>query len=193
MGVRAVFLVGFMGSGKNTIGRELAHRLGWSFVDLDRQIEGDEGQTISEIFRAKGELGFRKAETSTLRDVLSTRLTHDSIIALGGGAFAQEHNRRLLQHWPTVFLDAPVDELWRRCQQDDVERPLQGDRNQFARLYAERLPFYREASLSVETHSKDVASICSEIESALQLRGGSKDSTTRADQRIVPNSSPTDC
>ena len=171
MGVRAVFLVGFMGSGKNTVGQELARRLGWNFVDLDAHIEARERQTVPEIFRLQGEPAFRMAETSALRDLLTNSLEHNSVVALGGGAFVQEVNRELLRPWPSVFLEAPAQELWRRCQQDGTVRPLRRDRDQFARLYAERLPFYRQASLAVETSGKDPASICVEIERALQLSG----------------------
>jgi len=169
MGGRAVFLVGFMASGKSSVGPELARRLGWEFVDLDTRIESRLGKTIPEIFRESGEPGFRLVETAALQDLLTRSLHRDSVVALGGGAFVQEKNRELLRHWPTVFLDAPVDELWRRSLSDGVERPLRHDREQFARLHAERLPFYRESSLTVTTHGKLVASICAEIEEALQL------------------------
>ena len=174
MGVRAVFLVGFMASGKSRVGQELARRLDWDFVDLDARIESREQQTIPEIFLNRGERGFRLAETRALRDLLRASLERDSVIALGGGAFAQERNRELLRQWPSVFLEAPASELWQRSLTDGVERPLREDFEQFARLYAERLPFYRQASVVVETTGKQVASICAEIEGALQLRGTSK-------------------
>ena len=74
MGVRAVFLVGFMASGKSSVGQELARRLGWDFVDMDARIESRERQTIPEIFRERGEPGFRLAETSALRDLLTEPL-----------------------------------------------------------------------------------------------------------------------
>jgi shikimate kinase len=171
---RAVFLVGFMGSGKNTVGRELAQRLAWDFIDLDSLIEAHEHQTIPEMFRLRGENYFRQAETSAIRDLLGT-LSRPSVVALGGGAFAQEINRELLRPWPSVFLNAPTEEHWQRCLQQEntsgAERPLRKDPEQFARLHAERLPFYRQASLTVETSGKDVAIICLEIEHALQLRG----------------------
>jgi shikimate kinase len=172
MPVRAVFLVGFMGSGKNTVGQELAHRLSWDFVDLDARIEARERQTIPEIFSLAGEPAFRTAETGALRDLTSS-LTRDSVIALGGGAFVQETNRTLLAPWPSVFLDAPVSELWRRCLQheadDGAKRPLRNDPEQFARLHEHRLPFYRQASLVVNTSGKQAAEICEEIQRALQL------------------------
>jgi shikimate kinase len=174
MGIRVVFLVGFMGSGKSTVGQELARRLGWQFVDMDVEIEARQQQSIPEIFRSLGESGFREAETATLRDFLSNLAKQDTIVSLGGGAFAQESNRPLLCGWPTVFLDAPVEELWKRCQQDGVERPLRRDLEQFCRLHKQRLPFYREASLTVETSGKKLLSICSEIENALRLRAAKK-------------------
>lgn len=169
MGLRAVFLVGFMASGKSSVGPELARRLGWEFVDLDGRIEAREGKTIPEIFRASGESGFRSAETAALSDLLTGSLQRSSVVALGGGAFVQPKNRELLRQWPTVFLEAPADELWRRSLLDGVERPLRHDPEQFARLYAERLSFYREARVTVATHGKPLASICAEIEGALQL------------------------
>jgi len=189
MPVRAVFLVGFMGSGKNRVGQELARRLGWDFVDLDARIEARERQSISEIFRLRGESAFRSAETSVLRDLLANALHRDSVIALGGGAFVQETNRALLRDWPTVFLEAPADELWRRCQQDGRERPLRKNAAQFASLYGERLPFYRQASLVVETTGKTIASICEEIQQRLALRVG-QDDTLALDSSHGPAKKP---
>jgi shikimate kinase len=168
MGVRAVFLVGFMASGKSRVGQELARRLDWDFVDLDARIESREQQTIPEIFRDTGESGFRLAETSALRDLLNELPQRSRVVALGGGAFVQERNRELLRQWPSIFLEAPVSELWQRSLADSVERPLRGDPEQFARLYAERLPCYRQAALTIVTSGKDPASICAEIERKLQ-------------------------
>lgn len=163
-----MFLVGFMASGKSTIGPELARRLGWEFVDLDWRIEAREKKSIPAIFEEQGEAGFRRAEAAALQE-LTSGLKQNSVVALGGGAFAQEHNRQLLANRPTVFLSAPIEDLWRRSQEDRTERPLRKDRGQFNRLYAERLPFYREATVTVETAGKDTTSICDEIERALKL------------------------
>jgi len=171
MPVRAVFLVGFMASGKSSVGRELARRLDWEFVDLDARIESRERQSIPEIFRDRGESGFRLAETSALRDLLAESVPPKRVVALGGGAFAEARNRELLRPWPSVFLEAPASELWRRSLNDGVERPLREDPGQFAQLYAERLPFYRQASVVIETSGKPLASICVEIEGMLQLTG----------------------
>ena len=173
-----MFLVGFMASGKSTVGPELARRLGWDFVDLDARIEAREGKSVPEIFRDHGETGFRLAESNVLQH-LTQSLERNSVVALGGGAFAQERIRALLRNWPSVFLNAPVEELWRRSLTDGVERPLRKDRDQFAQLHEERLPCYRQATITVETAGRDVASICAEIEEGLQLqthgKGGRQD------------------
>ena len=99
MGAQAVFLVGFMGSGKTSVGRELARRMGWEFVDLDVRIEQREGRSVPEIFQDRGEPGFRIAEAAALLE-LTQSLERASVVALGGGAFAQPGNRELLGSWP---------------------------------------------------------------------------------------------
>jgi shikimate kinase len=190
MGMRAVFLVGFMGSGKTTVGQELARRLGWHFVDLDSRIEAREHQTVPEIFRLRGEPAFRFAETSTLTDLLTNPPERNVVVALGGGAFVQEKNRELLTNLPIVFLDAPADQLWRRCQQDKAERPLRQDPAQFATLYARRLPFYRQASLVVQTSGKPVASICLEIEHALGCATPPENDTPKSSSIPPANQAP---
>jgi shikimate kinase len=189
MGVRAVFLVGFMASGKTSVGQELARRLHWQFVDLDARIESRERQSIPEIFLTRGEPGFRLAETAALRE-LTESLERDTIVALGGGAFTRQPNRDLLRDWPSVFLDAPASELWRRCEEDPVERPLRKDkdRQQFFRLYVQRLPCYRQATVTVETASKDLAAICAEIEGALHLAPTDKPGRPGSSPSPSPNS-----
>lgn len=170
MGVRAVFLVGFMACGKSSVGQQLARRLGWDFVDLDSHIEARERQTIAEIFASRGEPAFRIAESSALRD-LTESFERDSVVALGGGTFAQSVNRDLLQTWPSVFLEVPIDELWQRSLDDGARRPLRKDRAEFASLYEKRLPSYRQATVTVVTSGKDPASLCVEIERSLQFWG----------------------
>ena len=171
MEVRAVFLVGYMASGKSSVGQELARRLDWDFVDLDARIESRERQTISEIFRDRGESGFRVAETSALRELMES-LERDTVVALGGGTFAHPNNRELLRPWTSIFLEAPLDELWRRSLEDVTKRPLRkDDLTEFARLYESRLPFYRQATMTVVTSGRDPASLCAEIARTLQFRG----------------------
>jgi len=184
MGVRAVFLVGFMAAGKTTVGQELARRLGWDFVDLDAHIESRERQTIAEIFRDRGEHEFRLVETATLRDLTKT-LKRDTVVALGGGTFVQPRNRDLLGPWPSVFLEVPEDELWRRSLEDDTKRPLRKDSYaEFAHQYAGRLPCYRKATVTVVTPGKDPSSLCAEIERTLQFRGGT--------EAVSPSQAPAD-
>jgi shikimate kinase len=170
MNSRAVFLVGFMASGKSSVGRELALRLGWDFVDLDTQIEVREQQSIPQLFKERGESGFRRVETSALRKLLTEASQRSRVIALGGGAFTLATNRELLQEWPSVFLEASVSELWQRSLTDGVERPLRQTPEQFAQLHAERLPSYRRATVKVDTTGKAFTAICLEIEGALQLK-----------------------
>ncbi len=170
MGVRAVFLVGFMASGKTTVGQELARRLGWDFVDLDAQIESREQQTIAEMFRERGEREFRLVEAAVLRD-LTESLERDTVVALGGGTFAQLRNFELLRPWHSIFLDTPLDELWRRTREDATKRPLRkDDRAEFESLYWQRRPSYAQATVTVVTSGKDLASLCAEIERTLQFR-----------------------
>jgi shikimate kinase len=175
MGVRALFLVGFMACGKSSVGEQLAQRLDWDFVDLDGQIEARERQTIAEIFQHRGEPGFRTAETSALRDLTESlqreSIPRSTVIALGGGAFAQSANLELLRPWPTVFLDTPVDELWHRSLAEALKRPLRRDRAEFERLHRDRLPLYRQATVTVVTSGKDPTSLCEEIESTLHSWG----------------------
>ncbi len=185
MTARAVFLVGFMGSGKSSLGKELARRLKWDFVDLDSRIENREGHSIPELFRSRGEPGFRLAETKALRD-LTESLACDTVVALGGGTFAQPENRELLQAWRSVFLEAPLDELWSRCTDHANDRPLRKDRIEFARLYQDRLPFYRQATVTVVTSGRDPASLCDEIERKLQSWGQAVD----AGSSQIPSANP---
>lgn len=139
-----------MGSGKSTIGPRLAERLGWTFHDLDERIEAAAGRTIREIFETFGEAEFRRQEREQLRALLETSADPHRVIALGGGAFVQPDNLEYLRQAPvcTLFLDVPVDELHRRCSQMD-SRPLFRDPEAFAALYQQRLPFYRQAHVTV--------------------------------------------
>jgi shikimate kinase len=169
MGARLVFLVGFMAAGKTTIGRELARRQGWDFIDLDASVEERAQQSVTEVFRTQGEHEFRRLETDALRDLTSSS-TGNHVVALGGGTFTLPCNQELVKPWPSVFLKTSVEELWRRCLDDSTQRPLRSKTlPQFADLYQQRLPSYNLATTVIETGGKDLASICSEIEAALDL------------------------
>jgi shikimate kinase len=166
-----------MGAGKSSVGRALAQRLNWIFEDLDDRIERRQGQTVAEIFRAGGEQEFRRAERAALQEVLEELPRGPSrIIALGGGAFVQKGNAALLKaaRVPTIFLDAPVEELWRRCQEQaskvGAQRPLLGSTERFFALYEARRNGYSKASVRIETGSRSVEEIASEIARTLGLR-----------------------
>jgi shikimate kinase len=182
--IRAVVLVGFMGAGKSSVGRALATRLKWSFVDLDQRIEKRDGRTIAEIFRESGEAEFRRMEHEALRELIDDLGSGGSarVVALGGGALIHESNARLIEgvKIPTIFLDAPVEELWRRCRQQPaesgMERPLLSGTQAFRELYEKRRPHYLRASLRHETGGKVVEQIAAELIQALGLnrRRGSR-------------------
>jgi shikimate kinase len=171
MTAKAVVLVGFMGAGKSSVGRELARQLGWPFEDLDDRIETREGRSVEQIFQESGEAAFRYSEHLSLRELISELNSGPRVIALGGGAFAQASNIELLKVAGvlTVFLSAPADELFRRCAAQNTNRPLQGDRQQFIRLLNERLPYYARARFLIETTGKDVSLVAAEIGRQLGL------------------------
>ena len=173
----AVFLVGFMGAGKSSVGIALGRQLNWSFEDLDDRIQRREGRTVAEIFRDSGEPEFRSAEHRALQHVLDElRGGQSRIIALGGGAFVQKNNAALLlaSKVPTVFLDAPVDELWRRCceqaQASGAERPLLGSPEQFRKLFTARHRHYAKAAVRIDTGNRAVEAIAAEIAKMLRLK-----------------------
>jgi len=160
-------LSGFMGCGKTTLGRCVARQLGWRFVDLDTRIEEHTGLTISAIFKRLGEPAFRDIEHDLLQVALSEAiaLPQSTILALGGGTYAQPRNIALLRSSSAVvvFLETPIDELLARCVTKS-HRPLFRDESSFRKLYAERLPFYQQADARVSNTADPqqvVATICS--------------------------------
>jgi shikimate kinase len=167
-----VFLVGFMGAGKTSVGRTLSQRLGWDFEDLDDRIQTRERRLIAEIFQEFGEAEFRRAEHAALREVIAELGSSPRIVALGGGAFAQNKNAALLEESgaPVVFLDGPADELFRRCEQESIERPMRHDARQFRELYEQRRPFYLRAGWRVDTSGKDLDTIAVEVACGLGLQ-----------------------
>jgi shikimate kinase len=173
----AVFLVGFMGAGKSSVGRMLGERLNWRFEDLDDRIEAREGRTVAEIFRDSGESEFRRAEHAALQHVLRDLSSGVAkIVAVGGGAFVQKENAALLKAsgLPTVFLDAPVEELWRRCcdqaSESGAARPLLHTLEQFRKLYETRRQEYSKAALQVQTGNRTVDAVAIEIAAMLDLK-----------------------
>ena len=150
-GSPGIYLAGFMGCGKSTVGRLLAERLGWTFVDLDAEIELAAGKPIQRIFDEDGEPAFREQEArATAGQACAARGGRPRVVALGGGTYALEANRqRLRDAGLTIWLDAPVDALWERVRVE-TERPLARDEARFRALYDERRPAYAEADYRIE-------------------------------------------
>jgi shikimate kinase len=160
-----------MGAGKTTVGRALAKRLSWEFVDLDDIIQARDGRTLPEIFQKSGEKAFRSLEKEVLQELVSSSRVNALVLSLGGGAFIDNTNQQLLREneIPAVFLDAPAEELFRRCQQPGIDRPLLSDRNGFSALYERRRPAYMNAAFCIQTAGREIASIVDEIMTRLGL------------------------
>ncbi|HSE15071.1 MAG TPA: shikimate kinase [Candidatus Deferrimicrobium sp.] len=158
-----VVLIGFMGSGKSSVGRELARRFGAPLVDVDERIESAAGSPIRDLFAREGEPAFREREKAALREALSVK---GCVIATGGGAFSDEENRALLRSYaPVVYLEAAVETLLARLA-GDLGRPLLrgGDREEVVReLLSRRIPGYRTADLTVRTDGRTVEEVAGQV------------------------------
>ncbi len=162
---RVIYLVGFMGCGKTTVGVLLARGLGWPFIDLDATIEAGQGITIKEIFEQAGEAFFRAVERAALTEASKTEPV---VISLGGGTFVQKANLDLIRgvNGATIWLDCPLEELRRRCETMD-NRPLFRDPASFGQLFAQRLPYYQLAEYRIDTAGRTPQEI---VEQILRLR-----------------------
>ena len=165
----SVFLVGPMGAGKTTIGRQLARILGRSFVDLDLEIEQSCGADIAWIFDVEGESGFRKREAAMPREMAS----RDSmVIATGGGVVLDSESRALLKCSGTVvFLSVAAKTLYSRMQQD-TKRPLlqvADKKSMIDSIVKEREPLYKEvADIVFDSHKKTPTVAAQELASLIQ-------------------------
>lgn len=161
--VRNVVLTGFMGTGKSSVGRLLAHRLGFNYCDLDALIVAGAGISINEIFARHGEPHFRSLETDAVRRIVAE---DGAVISTGGGAVISPENRRLLQETGVIVnLTATVDEVCRRLR-EETDRPLlKDDRSEerIAAMMGEREQFYAVADLRIDTTGKSVEDVVAEI------------------------------
>lgn len=143
-----IYIVGFMGAGKTTVGRELAARLGCPFFDLDELVESAEGMPVKEIFAEKGEPYFRKRERDLLR---TTKWVERGVIATGGGTFTFDENIHFIKsEGLSIFLSAPFQLVRGRIGEKAAERPMFRDDKATHELYQQRLRFYRLADLTLE-------------------------------------------
>ena len=142
-----LYLVGFMGAGKTTIGRLLGRRLGWRMEDVDERIESRERRSVAAIFAQHGEPYFRQQERQVIGELLAERHV---IIATGGGTFAEPDNRAvMLADGAVAWLDVPLSVVLERVPADG-RRPLAADRLQMEQLYLRRRLAYAEAHVRID-------------------------------------------
>jgi shikimate kinase len=164
-----------MGAGKTTVGELLAARLGWRFLDTDRIVEERAGMTVGEIFEREGEAAFRELEAAAIRDSASgDRL----VLALGGGALERAETREFLAGLPScrvIFLEAPLEILLGRCAEhgEGPVRPVLRDRERLAERWQARLPWYRQAHLTIGTAERTPQAVVECIVAALRDSPGS--------------------
>jgi shikimate kinase len=166
-----IYLVGMMGCGKTTVGRQLAKRLGRSFADTDHEIEARTGVRIPTIFEIEGEAGFRRRETQVIAELATE---HDLVLATGGGAILDPANRAALAaSGVVVYLNAPPNLLFERTRHDR-NRPLLRVADPLAKiseLFVVRDPLYREvAHVVVDTVAGGVAQLVTKVETEIRSR-----------------------
>jgi len=165
-------LVGFMGAGKTTVGKALAERLGYRFVDADEEIEREQGRTISSIFAEDGEPEFRRLESEMLRK-LSGR--EGLIVSAGGGAVIDPANvENMRRGGPVVCLTATPEEIYERVRHS-THRPLLDTPDPMSRivqLLNERAGYYARADVTIDTTGKSVDDVVDEVLSAAGINKG---------------------
>jgi shikimate kinase len=152
-----------MGCGKTRVARELARRLDLVMVDLDDQITKRVGRTAAQLIVEDGEPAFRAIEFDTLRHVL--QIGEAKVIALGGGAWIQEANRRLLDQHSclSVWLDAPFEMCWTRISASQEDRPLGRTRDQALSLFEQRRPVYELANVHIAIGEENLEDLVTRI------------------------------
>lgn len=160
--IRNIVLVGFMGTGKSTVGKKLARSLSWSFMDTDAQIESREQQSIPEIFREHGEAYFRKVESEVIEQVMNDS---KQVVSMGGGAVLLERNREhMLQNGLVIALVASAEAIIERVQGNPDRPLLQGDlAERVHTMMEQRRGVYDFAPLIIDTEQ------CSSEEIAAQI------------------------
>lgn len=166
--VHRILLVGFMGSGKSSVGPLLARALGWRFVDVDERIEDLEGATIREIFARRGESYFRAVEAGVVSDVLGLDRV---VVATGGGWGAQPGRLAALPSGSvSVWLQVSAGEAVRRVEKEPGRRPLldtEDPLGEARRLLAIRSPEYAEADAEVDTEGLDAEEVAKRVVTVL--------------------------
>ncbi|MCL6586435.1 MAG: shikimate kinase [Anoxybacillus sp.] len=157
---KRVYLTGFMGAGKTTVGRALAEQLCVPMIDTDSYIEEKVGKPIKQIFAEEGEAAFRRYEREFLRTLPSDK----RIVTTGGGMVIQPENREWMKQTGTViYLHCEFAEIMRRLADDDTRPLFSNQQAEFQRLWEQRLPYYSEAHIVIDTTGKRVEEIVQEI------------------------------
>lgn len=152
-----------MGCGKTRVARELARQRDVAMIDLDDQITKRVGRSPAQLIVEEGETAFRAIESDTLRYVLE--IGEAKVIALGGGAWIQEANRRLLDQYSciSVWLDAPFEMCWTRISGSQEDRPLGRTREQALTLYEQRRPVYELANVHIPVREENFEHLISRV------------------------------
>lgn len=160
--MKHIVLTGFMAVGKTAVGRRLAKRLGYDFIDTDQLLEQHAGMTIAQMFERLGEAEFRERERRTIAELAPAKPT---VIATGGGTFVDEENRRRLKHLGVVVcLVTSLETVLERVGRNDARPLAQGDaRRRLTELYEMRKPAYGKADVLVETDGLTVDQAASRV------------------------------
>lgn len=171
--MKKIILLGYMGSGKSTVGRLLSKSINYKSLDLDKLIENEQGLSINNIFKQHGELYFRKLEHQILKETLNTNGNY--IISLGGGTPCYANNMELFkdENIITIYLNSSVNELFERLSLNKSKRPLIASMNDFelkefiAKHLFERSFYYNQAKVKIDTNGKTRLEIVEEIKNKL--------------------------
>lgn len=163
-----IIFIGFMGTGKSSVGSRLAAKLNWEFVDMDREIETINGMSVSDIFRRYGERRFRSEEALLVKKLAARERL---VVATGGGVVLEPENIEMFRpHSIIILLEARPDDIWARVNRKKGTRPLlkgatsTGD---IEKLLAERAEYYDCADIRIDTSDRELESIINEIMSKI--------------------------
>ncbi len=158
---KIIVLIGMMGSGKTTVGKSLANSLGYSFFDIDEEIEKTENKKISQIFEENGEQYFRKIEAEKIKEFIKKE---ETVLSLGGGAFEKKETQDLLKDTITIYLKTNPTTIYERIK-DETHRPLLKDisMEKINMILEKRIKNYEKAQYEIVTDNKTPQEITNEI------------------------------
>lgn len=156
-----IYLIGFMGSGKSTVGKIISEKLNMKYIDLDEEIEKQEEMSIPEIFKEKGEKYFRNLEKKFLEKISKKS---DFVVSTGGGLGADIENlKKMKQTGKVVWLDVSLDEVFKRCGNDKNRPLLNQPKEKVKELYDKRRDIYSKADITIKVDNKTAEEIAEEI------------------------------